>query len=553
MQSLRKIALFAGILAALPLVTSNVFAADYYVAQTAAGSANGSSCANAYAYTWFNTEGNYAAGDTIHLCGTISNPLTVQESGTSANPLKIVFETGAKISMPVCPGGGGFPDQGCLATNGQSNLIIDGSPNDTPCGYVNGTVVPCNGVIENTLNGTSGGTCPGGTCTSQSTSIGLAAPNCPGCEIKNLEIQNIYVRTSKTDTAADPFYEACATISGKGISFHNNICHHSSGGVIDSWLNGDTNVQFYDNYEYSNSHNFVLSEKGSGTTMGSIYYHDNYVNQGSTWDNGLSGGADDGYHESAIHGWGDQGGPNGATTGTVTAFYIYNNKFTNPGNWMSDWILLSQDPDAWTDASGTAYIFNNVMSGSGIGIANGTGHVIANNTLLQTGINIVKARGLTIENNYIGGNGTYQSAGGPTYDQSSTPYAIDYNLYANTWNNNMWDCVSGGSNTWYSSNNLASYLGAGCTGSPEQNSVNDTCAWGGPCTSANEGGVDQTTGIPSSGSDVIGKGINLTSLGITALNSDKNGTARPATGNWDIGAYQYTGALPVPSGLHLVK
>lgn len=42
-----------------------------------------------------------------------------------------------------------------------------------------------------------------------------------------------------------------------------------------------------------------------------------------------------------------------------------------------------------------------------------------------------------------------------------------------------------------------------------------------------------------SGSPAIGAGINLTSLGIAALNSDKAGVARPATGAWDIGAYQY--------------
>jgi hypothetical protein len=42
------------------------------------------------------------------------------------------------------------------------------------------------------------------------------------------------------------------------------------------------------------------------------------------------------------------------------------------------------------------------------------------------------------------------------------------------------------------------------------------------------------------GSPAIGKGTNLTSLGITALNFDKSGSARPASGDWDIGAYQYT-------------
>ena len=56
-----------------------------------------------------------------------------------------------------------------------------------------------------------------------------------------------------------------------------------------------------------------------------------------------------------------------------------------------------------------------------------------------------------------------------------------------------------------------------------------------------------------SGSAAIGKGANLTSLGITALNSDAAGTARPSSGGWDIGAFQYgsqTGTIDPPSGLN---
>src|SRR5208337_479058 len=64
-------------------------AKDIYIAQTAQGSANGTSAANAYAVTWFNTAGNWGSGssqinpgDTVHLCGTITSVLTIQASGT---------------------------------------------------------------------------------------------------------------------------------------------------------------------------------------------------------------------------------------------------------------------------------------------------------------------------------------------------------------------------------------------------------------------------------------------------------------------------------------
>src|SRR5207245_689057 len=48
----------------------------------------------------------------------------------------------------------------------------------------------------------------------------------------------------------------------------------------------------------------------------------------------------------------------------------------------------------------------------------------------------------------------------------------------------------------------------------------------------------------TSGSPAIGLGTNLTSLGIATLNRDKTGYARPATGGWDVGAYEFGGAAP---------
>ena len=55
--------------------------------------------------------------------------------------------------------------------------------------------------------------------------------------------------------------------------------------------------------------------------------------------------------------------------------------------------------------------------------------------------------------------------------------------------------------------------------------------------------------VPQSGSAAIGHRENLSSLGLTALNSDKAGTQRPATGPWVAGAYQTGTASPAaPSG-----
>lgn len=46
-------------------------------------------------------------------------------------------------------------------------------------------------------------------------------------------------------------------------------------------------------------------------------------------------------------------------------------------------------------------------------------------------------------------------------------------------------------------------------------------------------------GTLQSGSPAIGFGADLTSLGISLLDSDKNSIARPSGSPWDAGAYQY--------------
>jgi hypothetical protein len=53
-----------------------------------------------------------------------------------------------------------------------------------------------------------------------------------------------------------------------------------------------------------------------------------------------------------------------------------------------------------------------------------------------------------------------------------------------------------------------------------------------------------------SNSPAVSAGVNLSSLNLPGLNADKDGTPRPASGPWDIGAYEYnTNNLPIPSGL----
>ena len=101
---------------------------DVYISQSGSGGANGSSCSNAYPASFFNSSANWGAaetqigpGTTAHLCGTIGTSLTAQGNGASGNPVTILFESGAKLSQPVCNA-----MTGCLSLNGRSFMVVDG-------------------------------------------------------------------------------------------------------------------------------------------------------------------------------------------------------------------------------------------------------------------------------------------------------------------------------------------------------------------------------------------------------------------------------------------
>src|SRR5580704_6457214 len=88
----------------------NCQANSVYIAQNAAGAADGSSAANALPVTYFNNGANWSGGSPagaqigpgtiVHLCNVISSPLTVQGSGTAGNSITILFESNASMSAP---------------------------------------------------------------------------------------------------------------------------------------------------------------------------------------------------------------------------------------------------------------------------------------------------------------------------------------------------------------------------------------------------------------------------------------------------------------------
>ena len=68
--------------------------------------------------------------------------------------------------------------------------------------------------------------------------------------------------------------------------------------------------------------------------------------------------------------------------------------------------------------------------------------------------------------------------------------------------------------------------------------------------------INTTTGVQSAGSPTIDSGVDLSGLGITALNSDALGNARGAGAGWDVGAFEFGAGVPTPStptGVHMAS
>lgn len=485
-------------------------AADFYFAQTAAGGQTGVDCADAYAVTWFSTPGNWAnpkqtgkvgPGDTVHLCGTISSELNAQNSGSTGSPITILFEPGAKISLGACDN-----TNGCLSIQGRSNITVDGG---TACGYV-GTDTTCNGIIENTANGTG--------LTYQQDSVGIMAASCNNCEIRNLTIQNMYVHSSPNDTTIDQTGSNAIRFYGSNVLIHNNMIHDVGWSIYYVLSYGNySNTQIYNNDIYNTDHGVAVGGYGSYTGAG-ISIHNNHIHDYANWDT-----TTDAYHHDGVHLY--------ATNGARGVAQVYNNVFGGePGRCFTSHTFVESGMD------GSA-IFNNVYlapsqtwNGNFGAIGFGGSNIsVYNNTLFGQSVSgtygiLMSGTASTVENNVISGFW----ADFFWYSPSSS-VIMDYNMHANY---NRVGMVNGG-NTYASLSAWQTYT------SQEVHSLAVASAQLSP------------TGIPRTGSPVVGAGINLSSLGISALGSNPAGFFRPSTGPWDIGAYDHRDVV-APTSLRAV-
>jgi len=510
-QTVRGFVQLLVILASIVISVLNCSASAYniYVAQTAAGSGNGADCADAYAYTFFNTAGNWGTGasqigpgTTVHLCGTFtasagtSGFLTFQASGTSGNPVILKFESGALIQAPW------WSSNGAITTNGTlSYITVDGGTN---------------GVIQATLNGSSSATCLGGPCQYQQNGFAINLFCGTNCEVKNLTVSDLYIHNSVSDNGGNNGIG----VQGSNVTVDNNTVHDTTWAIVYSISTGtQTNFLAYDNTAYNVDHGIAVGNSGSASTLTGIIIYGNVLHDFANWDTTA-----DTWHHDGIHIYVTT--PGGVDNGDIA---VYNNYvYGNYGNNDNAGIYLESGDGGGT--IGTHYVFNNVLTASGGGCASAfitdysnTGGNLFNNTIGSGACVIFSNRYVStgsavLENNVISSTsnptGSYDPDGGTTVSTSN--YNDWYGLSATeTMNYGIFYAP------------FSSYVSA--TGL-DQNSILTN--------------PELTSFHPAIGSPVIGFGVNFYSTchgqpnpGLGALCYDKAGVARPSSGNWTMGAY----------------
>jgi hypothetical protein len=496
-----RAAAFLAIIAVF-FVSTVVRAATYYVTQSGAGSADGSSLVNAASVATLNSHTN-SPGDTIIINGLITTAITVSNSGSVGNPITYLWATGAKMSSPAWA-------TNAITDSTQSYLVFDGGSN---------------GIIENTDNGSSLG--------HQVADGGISMTNVHDITIKNLTIQNIYVRSSTSDESSAAsgnagiyFTETSGTAAN--ILVTNCTIHDADIGCGAGYTPGATNYEFSYNNIYNCNWDCQIGNPTSSSAITGVLVHHNHFHNWSNWDDP---GANI-FHHNGFFGFVVNGG------GTMTNVSVYDNTIGSGfGTFQTAGVYISSDSGGTIN---NVLIYNNLFDGSdGTSAADafvfiwpnpgtlGNGYKVYSNTFL--GKNSGNAIGF-----YQGsgpGNTTFEakdnlilncSFGVLVYYNADSTLISDYNLFYNSTTGvlcNSSPNSSAGGSTFSQWQGLG-YDTHSTTGNPNLNS----------------------SYIPQAPSAAIGSGTNLSSF----FTTDMAGNSRPASpAAWDIGAYQYVSASPL--------
>jgi hypothetical protein len=478
--------LITSIFAGLCLVISSA-AKDIYVAQNNLGSGSGADASNALPLTWLNSSSNWGngggqvgPGDTVHLVGTFTTQVVVAGNGTTGSPVRILFESAAKLSAPTWP----WSSNGAIYGNNRSYVVIDGGTN---------------GKIECLSNGTL--------LANHVESGGVVFYGSHDIEVKNLTVTNLYVRVSGDDQT--PSGECVSLTGGSNLSIHNcnlSDAHHAAD--IGSVSGDSTNYQIYSNSCWRCC--VALQCTGDTFLLNGIYVHDNYVWNGTEFDN-----PGNTWHRDGYHSWGNN-------NGSLTNQYLYNNTIIYDG-------AASANISAFIYPEGgnqfDVWIYNNLLISTN-GSAPGDGFIyfkavtrprVYNNTFFcASGGSALIVSSLTprlcpsFKNNIcIGFNQIFD------YPNNSDYSDVDYNFYS--------------TGSQFSFNSFSTY---------RSNTGQDAHSAYGNSPLLDRNWVP--TALDTVAKD---KGVSLASF----FTTDKRGLSRPQGPAWDMGAYEFQNSATKPA------
>lgn len=273
----------------------------YYGAQSAQGSGDGSSPANAFAISWVNTAGNWSAtpgtsgklspGDTFVLVGNITTQIVTQGPGLVNNPITFDIPQGCSMTKDV------WEDDGAILV---THDYIKGTSSTAVLVFGAGHwMLLFAGVISNTDNGTNLG--------HQQTSTGILVRDCRGFSAEKLSIQNLYVRVPGSDPAA-----TCTGISvvwnggfvPREVSVVGCQFHDMSTGFFMDYGPGCTDVEMSKCEAYNCNWGGAAGSHGATATLDRLTVEGNYFHDWTCWD----APTDIGIHHNGFYAYAESGG-----------------------------------------------------------------------------------------------------------------------------------------------------------------------------------------------------------------------------------------------------
>lgn len=452
-----------------------------------------------------------SAGDINYLCGTITSALAPLGSGNAGSPILIIADTGAVLTFAA------IPTNGAINLNGLQYYTLDGGGGN--CGFVNYANVTCgNGQILSTANGSG--------LANQIASIAIYLNGASNITVKGWQIGPVYLHTSTSDNTQSPPGPVCVYyVGGSEITIVNNTMHDAA------WcVNGSGSAILVENNEiYDVDHGI-----GTGGTGSAYVFDQNHIHDFVNWDTTMNS-----LHHDGIHIFGTTSLPvNGATES--------NNLIDgDPGaNWTADIFNEGQDSNF--------VMFNNVaivpatrvsccgvIGFDGSVMYPGSNNSAWNNTVYGAYVTGTgSCFGVSAETNVVVEDNVFVNCENIiTVDSASTIGTVDYNTYEDV---GTTQGIDGSANTfvWHGSF-FSSFTTWKSDCSCDAHSVFNTLA---------NINVNSTSGKLQAGSVAIGAAANLGFIG-TGLQTDILKKMRPASGNWDPGAFVFTLPPPIPTSL----